>query len=101
MSTKETMAKSEGNMTIKRALFLGGAVLVLAACADATAPVGARQGGSVAASKKANPQPGTTTPKTSALPTTNTATNGECRGGGGYTVVSGRDSTETEPGCGQ
>ena len=53
-------------MALKKALFLGGAVLLLAACSDATAPGNAlRDGAPVAAAKAGAPKrivdPGTTT----------------------------------------
>jgi len=90
MSTKADQTNSEGHMTIRRALFLGGAVLVLAACADATAPMdSAKRGGSVAAGKH-GPSPSTTNKKT----TTTTTETDECRGGGGYVVGSGRTVVE-------
>ena len=97
MSTKADQTNSEGHMTIRRALFLGGAVLVLAACADATAPMGsAKQGGSVAAAKK-GPSPSTTNKTTNNTPTaTDTET---CRGGGGYVVGSGRTTSDTTSTC--
>lgn len=42
-------------MAWKKALFLGGAVLLLAACSDATAPNGLQRGGSKAASLSSLP----------------------------------------------
>lgn len=43
-------------MAWKKALFLGGAVLLLAACSDATAPAALRQGASAAAAKGSTDQ---------------------------------------------
>ena len=50
-------------MNWKQVLFLGGAVMVLAACADATAPTsGLRKvNGSAAANSKSSPKGGTVT----------------------------------------
>jgi hypothetical protein len=72
-------------MTIRRALFLGGALLVLTACSDTTAPsASAKRGGSMA-NTKLKPAPTTT------FTTMSTSTG--CRTG--YIVPGGRDSTAT------
>src|SRR5436190_5135219 len=51
--TKDAQLALGGDMAWKKALFLGGAVLLLAACSDATAPSTPRNG-SPAAADKAN-----------------------------------------------
>lgn len=80
MST-EAKSQHDGHMTIRRALFLGGAVMVLAACSDSTAPMAsAKKHGSMAATKQPAPTVSTTT-----------SMFGDCRTG--YTVASGKDTT--------
>lgn len=72
-------------MAWKKALFLGGAVLLLAACSDATAPNSLRRTGSKAAAIKLDTDPQGLTPQSFGLeiaPSTD-----ECRSG--YYVRSG------------
>lgn len=67
-------------MSWKKALFLGGAVVLLAACSDATAPRPLRSGAAAAAAKS--------TPITSMIDATTTIVDdGECKSG--YYVRSG------------
>ena len=73
-------------MTTRQVLLLGGAALILAACADSTAPGTQMRRVDVRAAVK-----DTTTTTT----TTTTETSDSCRGG--YTVAAGRtDSTCTD-----
>lgn len=53
--TKDMQLALGGDMAWKKALFLGGAVLLLAACSDATAPSTLRPGGSAANLKATQP----------------------------------------------
>ena len=74
-------------MGFRQALFLGGAVLVLAACSDATAPTSQmRQGGAVAAAKS------DTTTVTKPSGGARTLTSGDCTDHG-FLVSSGKDTT--------
>lgn len=83
MSKKsEDKVHNGGSMTTRQVLLLGGAALVLAACADSTAPGTQMRRAGVEASAKKD-----TTSTTRLAPTTNTMTM-ECRGG--FTVGSGR-----------
>lgn len=75
-------------MGFRQALFLGGAVLVLAACSDATGPEPAMRKGGAAASAKSDTTVTTTQPK---LPKGARSATEECRTG--FLVSSGRDST--------
>ncbi len=71
-------------MGFKQALFLGGAVLVLAACSDVTSPSPLMSRGGASAAAKAD-----TTKTTTKLPGVRTMDE-TCRSG--YMVSSGRDS---------
>jgi hypothetical protein len=87
MSKKsEDKVPNGGSMTTRQVLLLGGAALVLAACADSTAPgTNMRRAGVEASAKK-----DTTTRIDGMTPTTMSLS--ECRGG--YSVAVGRtDST--------
>jgi len=72
-------------MGFKQVLFLGGAVLVLAGCGDATAPSQMKRGGSSADTKTA------VTPAPTDPAVTATSADEDCRSS--YWVSSGRDST--------
>jgi hypothetical protein len=75
-------------MAWKRALFYGGAVVVLAACSNATAPDGMNRKGAQAAAKT-SPTPTTTTTTTTSTTSSETTLGPTCNG---YVVYIG-DST--------
>jgi hypothetical protein len=78
-------------MTWKQAIFLGGAVLILAACSDATAPRGLSEMHRVESARGHR----SVSPPTLSVPTTTTV---ECRSG--YSVQVGfADSTVTASVC--
>lgn len=77
-----------GSMGIKQALFLGGAVLLLAACSDATSPDTQMRKGGAAASAKSKPASDST-----ATPSATSTSSSDCWN---YVVASGRDSTCAE-----
>jgi hypothetical protein len=94
MSKKsEDKVTNGGSMTTKRVLLLGGAALLLAGCADATAPGTQMRRGGVSASVQDSTRTGGTrlAPTTTTMESTSFET---CRN---YQVVAGRtDSTCVE-----
>ncbi len=83
---------------MKRVLFLGGALLVLAACSDSTAPnAGARAGGEVAFSK-AKKDTTTTTITTTITSAGEGEPSTDCRTG--YLIVAGRSDSTCGDGAG-
>lgn len=86
MSTKESASNYDSQMTIKKVVFLGGALLVLAACSDAVGPTSGAQ--SVDQRAMVRKDSTTVTTTTTATPTAGTITMDECRSG--YVIVSGR-----------
>jgi hypothetical protein len=90
MSKKnEDKVTNGGSMTTRQVLLLGGTALVLAACADFTAPeTQMRRAGQEGLAKKSD-----TTAVLTSEPTTSDTSLETCRGG--FVIVAGRD----EPVC--
>lgn len=78
--SKDSTPAGGGDMSWKKALFLGGAVVLLAACSDATAPRPLREGASAA-----NAKAGTVARTFDSTPTV--LDDGDCKSG--YYVRSG------------
>jgi hypothetical protein len=85
-------------MSWKKALFFGGAVLLLAACSDATAPTSLNRQRDISAAAKSSPTTPIPTTSTPTTPTTTVLVDTDplldlCVNSSGYVVHTGLDGS--------